>query len=165
MEFSGVTELTIERQGDTVLLRPVRPYWLSLMEEPLTDADFLCERPTSVLERLQETAGGQHWIVISAITFYEMLLGTAGRIASSRHGRLVGAFVSRPTAILPWDAAAAEKVTRIKRHLTAKGTPIGSNDTMIAGHALAADCVLVTNNTREFARVERLRVEDWVGGK
>jgi len=32
---------------------------------------------------------------------------------------------------------------------------------MIAGHALAADCVLVSNNLREFARVRELRVEDW----
>ncbi len=32
---------------------------------------------------------------------------------------------------------------------------------MIAGHALAAECVLVTNNTREFARVQGLRFEDW----
>ena len=41
------------------------------------------------------------------------------------------------------------------------GTPIGGNDIMIAGHALAAECVLVTNNTREFARVQGLRFEDW----
>jgi len=44
-EFKGVTELTIERRGDTILLRPVRPDWLSLMEEPPADADFLGERP------------------------------------------------------------------------------------------------------------------------
>jgi antitoxin VapB len=45
LEFQGVTELTIERQGDTILLRPVRPDWLSLMNEPRSDADFLLERP------------------------------------------------------------------------------------------------------------------------
>ena len=44
LEFQGMTELTIERQGDTILLRPVRPDWLSLMEEPSADADFLGER-------------------------------------------------------------------------------------------------------------------------
>jgi tRNA(fMet)-specific endonuclease VapC len=48
--------------------------------------------------------------------------------------------------------------------LTAKGTPIGGNDTMIAGHAIAADCVLVTNNLREFARADGLRAEDWTTG-
>ncbi|MDZ4382077.1 MAG: type II toxin-antitoxin system VapC family toxin [Parvibaculum sp.] len=119
------------------------------------------ERPPFVLERLQEAAEGQHRIVISVITYYEMLLGTVGRNASPRHARLVDAFVARLSAILPWDAAAAERATRIKQHLAAKGTPIGGNDIMIAGHALAAECVLATNNTREFARVEGLQIEDW----
>lgn len=119
------------------------------------------ERPASVLERLQESVDGQHQIVISVITYYEMLLGTVGRNASPRHARLVDAFVTRLSAILPWEAMAAERATLIKQELAAKGTPIGGNDIMIAGHALAAECVLVTNNTREFARVQGLRFEDW----
>lgn len=118
-------------------------------------------RPASVLEHLQRVAESQHQIVISVITYYEMLLGTVGRNASPRHARLVEAFVSRLSAILPWDAASAQRAMLIKQDLLAKGTPIGGNDTMIAGHALAADCVLVTNNTREFARIEGLRLEDW----
>jgi tRNA(fMet)-specific endonuclease VapC len=43
------------------------------------------------------------------------------------------------------------------------GTPIGNMDLLIAAHALAADAILVTNNTAEFARVPGLRIEDWVG--
>ena len=121
------------------------------------------ERPVSVLERLQEVAESQNQIVVSVITYYEMLLGTVDRNASPRHARLVEAFVARLSTVLPWDAAAAERATRIKQGLAAKGTPIGSNDIMIAGHALAAECVLVTNNTREFARVVGLKMEDWAG--
>lgn len=49
-EFQGVTELTIERRGDSILLRPVRPDWLSLAEEPPADADFLNERPDLIEE-------------------------------------------------------------------------------------------------------------------
>ncbi len=49
-EFPGVKELTIERQGDTILLRPVRPDWLSFVDEPLGDAEFLRERPDLVEE-------------------------------------------------------------------------------------------------------------------
>lgn len=119
------------------------------------------ERPASVLQRLQFATEGQNSIVISVITYYEMLLGTIGRNASPRHAALVEAFVSRLSAILPWESAAAEQATRIRQDLEAKGTPIGGNDTMIAGHALAAECVLVTNNTREFSLVPGLRVEDW----
>jgi tRNA(fMet)-specific endonuclease VapC len=42
------------------------------------------------------------------------------------------------------------------------GTPIGGNDLWIACHALAQRCVLVTNNVREFERVQGLRLENWV---
>lgn len=49
-EYQGVTELTIERQGDTILLRPVRPNWLSLTEEAPTDEDFLRDRPDLIEE-------------------------------------------------------------------------------------------------------------------
>ena len=45
--------------------------------------------------------------------------------------------------------------------LRAAGTPIGANDLWIASHALADDCTLVTNNTREFERVVGLRLENW----
>lgn len=122
------------------------------------------ERPAPVLERLQAAAGGQNSITISVITYYEMLLGTIGKSASPKHAALVEAFVARLSAILPWERQAAEESMRVRRELSAKGTPIGSNDSMIAGHALAVQCVLVTNNMREFARVGGLRVEDWVGG-
>ena len=119
------------------------------------------ERPPAVLDRLQQAVAYQNSIAISVITYYEMLLGAFGKNASPRHARLVEAFVARLSTILPWERAAAEQAMRVRRDLSAKGTPIGGNDVMIAGHALAADCVLVTNNTREFSRVVGLRVEDW----
>jgi tRNA(fMet)-specific endonuclease VapC len=46
--------------------------------------------------------------------------------------------------------------------LTKVGLVIGENDTAIAGHAIASECVLVTNNVREFSRVPGLPCEDWV---
>ncbi|PWR21282.1 type II toxin-antitoxin system VapC family toxin [Zavarzinia aquatilis] len=78
---------------------------------------FMRERPASVIERLQRAADRQHRIVISVITYYEMLLGTVGRHASPRHAKLVEAFVSRLSAILPWDSVAAEKSAAIRRDL------------------------------------------------
>lgn len=49
-EFQGVTELIIERQGDTILLRPVRPDWVSFADVPRSDDDFLVDRPDLVEE-------------------------------------------------------------------------------------------------------------------
>lgn len=74
---------------------------------------------------------------------------------------LVDAFCARLDAILPWDRAAVDATTDIKVALRLAGTPIGPNDTAISGHAIAAEAILVTNNTREFEQVAGLTLEDW----
>jgi len=70
-------------------------------------------------------------------------------------------FCARLDAILPWDRAAVDATTDIKVALRQAGTPIGPNDTAIAGHAVSVEAILVTNNTREFERVPGLKLEDW----
>ena len=120
------------------------------------------EQPEAVIKRLEQAVLRNHRIVVSAITYAEMRFGTIGREASPRHGQLVGAFCARLDAVLPWDRAAVDATTAIKAALAAAGTPIGPNDTAIAGHAIAAGAILVTNNTREFERVPDLVLEDWV---
>ncbi|MBC7667418.1 MAG: PIN domain-containing protein, partial [Gemmatimonadaceae bacterium] len=50
----------------------------------------------------------------------------------------------------------------IRAKLESVGTPIGGNDMLIAAHALAGDDILVTNNDREFSRVEGLSIENWL---
>ncbi|HPY42003.1 MAG TPA: VapC toxin family PIN domain ribonuclease, partial [Thiolinea sp.] len=67
----------------------------------------------------------------------------------------------RLDAVLPWDQAAIDEAAIIRRTLSDLGTPIGANDTAIAGHALAMNAVLVTNNLREFERAPNLVLEDW----
>ena len=57
--------------------------------------------------------------------------------------------------------AASAQTAQIRAALAAKGTPIGPYDTMIAGHARSLALVLVTNNLREFERVEGLRTANW----
>lgn len=120
------------------------------------------EQPLTVLQKLQSVVNKQHRIVISAITYQEMQFGLLGKKASQKHVELVAEFLKRVDEILPWDKKAVDATTEVKRDLMAKGTPIGGNDTAIAGHAIASGCVLVTNNTREFSRVENLKLEDWV---
>ncbi|WP_455921052.1 type II toxin-antitoxin system VapC family toxin [Pseudomonas putida] len=120
------------------------------------------ERPACVLQRLTQAATRNDRIVISAITYAEMRYGQIGKKASPHHKTLVDEFVRRLDAVLPWGQAAIDQTIEIKAQLTAAGTPIGQNDTAIAGHALAEQCTLVTNNTREFSRVAGLVYEDWV---
>ncbi|WP_418885495.1 type II toxin-antitoxin system VapC family toxin [Cronobacter dublinensis] len=103
-----------------------------------------------------------HRIGVSAITYSEMRCSATGPKSSPRHVHLVEEFCARLNAVLPRDRAAVDATTEIKVALRLAGTPIGPNDTAIAGHAIAAGAVLVTNNVREFERVPGLVLEDWV---
>ncbi|EIE0699677.1 type II toxin-antitoxin system VapC family toxin [Salmonella enterica] len=120
------------------------------------------EQPEAVLKHLEQTVLRRHRIVVSAITYAEMRFGCTGKKASPRHAQRVDAFCSRLDAVLPWDRAAVDATTEIRAVLAAAGTPIGSNDAAIAGHAIASGAILVTNNVREFERVPGLQYEDWV---
>jgi tRNA(fMet)-specific endonuclease VapC len=62
---------------------------------------------------------------------------------------------------LPFDDDSAEHYARIRADLVGKGTPIGSNDLLIAAIALSHHLILVTHNTNEFERVDGLQIEDW----
>lgn len=71
------------------------------------------------------------------------------------------AAVQRRFRVHAFDEASAEQAARARAQLERQGSPIGNIDTLIAGIALAQSLTLVTRNTREFERVEGLRVENW----
>ena len=64
--------------------------------------------------------------------------------------------------ILPFEAPADIVYGQLRAALEQIGRPIGGNDLLIAAHAMALDCVLVTDNEGEFARVEGLRWDNWL---
>ena len=120
------------------------------------------EQPSSVLEKLQSAVMNGHRVVISAITYQEMHYGLLGKKASPKHALLVAEFLKRIDEILAWDKQAVDATVLVQKQLMAEGLMIGHNDTPIAGHAISTGSILVTNNTREFARVNGLTFEDWV---
>jgi tRNA(fMet)-specific endonuclease VapC len=117
--------------------------------------------PPHLRERLQHHASAGDALVISAITYAELRYGAAAPRAPEALTVWIDALAQRLDAVLAWDAAAVEASVALMAHLLRAGTPIGANDTGIAGHAMAAGCILVTSNTREFLRVPDLTVEDW----
>ena len=120
------------------------------------------EKPLEVLQTLYQKVREGHLIVISAITYTELRFGAIGKKARPKHGLLVDQFVERIDEILPFDKVGVESATRVKKVLSEQGSPIGPNDTLIAGHALATDSVMITDNVKEFGRVPELRVENWI---
>jgi tRNA(fMet)-specific endonuclease VapC len=64
--------------------------------------------------------------------------------------------------VLPLDVPADAEYGGIRSTLESAGTPIGSNDLLIAAHARAIGATIVTANIAEFARIEGLSVQNWL---
>ena len=64
--------------------------------------------------------------------------------------------------VIPFETPADVAYAELRTQLERRGSPIGGNDLLIAAHALALDLTLVTANEREFSRVPKLRVENWL---
>lgn len=115
-------------------------------------------KPEIVIKRF--LAHNPDEMCISAITYGELMHGVE-KSQSTEKNRIALALFLSPITILEFGAEAAEEYGRIRADLEKKGTPIGSMDLLIAAHAKAERLIIVTNNTREFKRVEGLPVEDW----
>jgi tRNA(fMet)-specific endonuclease VapC len=111
-----------------------------------------------VAERLAEV--GEENVCTSIIVAAEIRFGNLKKRSAKLARQLKKICVA--IDILPFDHAAANSYAIVRWQLEATGRPIGANDLLIAAHALAADCTLVTNNMREFQRIERLVLENWL---
>ena len=100
-------------------------------------------------------------ICISAITYAELAHGVEKSLVRDRN-RIALTVLLSEIQIVPFDDLAAQVYGVVKADLQKKGTPIGPLDTLIAAHAKALNLTLVTNNTKEFARVDGLALDDWV---
>lgn len=115
-------------------------------------------RPPEVLARFREYRLGE--IGVCSVVAAELAYGVA-KSQSARNRSALEMFLA-PLEVLPFDQAAVWAYGELRASLEREGQPIGALNTMIAAHALSLDAPLVTNNTREFARVPGLRLENWV---
>jgi tRNA(fMet)-specific endonuclease VapC len=117
-------------------------------------------KPEHLADRLQTTAQN-HALALSSVVVAELLYGTRKKETPALE-RLVKLFIDN-FVIYDFDKKAAEAYALIRHELQRSGRIIGANDLFIAAHALSRDAVLVTNNIKEFERIERLKLENWVG--
>lgn len=115
-------------------------------------------RPLQVLNIFNQRA---EMLCVSAITQAELLHGAEKSQSREHNLRQVADFLSR-LEVLPYTSKAAAHYGDIRADLERKGTPIGINDLHIAAHARSEGLILVSKNLREFARVDGLRLENWV---
>ena len=115
-------------------------------------------KPEQVLRKLRIHDPSE--VCISSVTYAELIHGVE-KSAAVEKNRLALSMLMATIEILDFDVSAADCYGKIRAALEKKGTPIGPLDMMIAGHAVSLGYVIVTNNVREFTRVDNLRIENW----
>ena len=121
----------------------------------------LNERTSPVRARLDKAIRLNRPLAISSIVLFELWYGAGKNARPERNARRIADFLAGPIEILAFEPADAEEGGYIRATLERAGTPIGPYDLLVAAQARRRDALLVTANEREFARVPRLKFEDW----
>ena len=117
------------------------------------------KRPIGIIHKFKQFDVGE--IGVSTITVSELQSGVAKSKNRRSNEQRVEEFLS-PLEILPYDEIAASIYGDIRLQLEKCGEPIGPLDLLIAAQALSRKLVLITNNEKEFKRVNNLKVENWI---
>lgn len=130
---------------------------LRFMLDTDTSIYVIKNNPAEIREKFNEYC---EQLCISSITFMELFYGAENSQAQAKnHDRLMN-YAAR-LEVLDFSQKAAKHAGSIKSELKQKGIPIGSYDLQIAGHARAYGLTLITNNTKEFDRVDGLMLGNW----
>ena len=116
------------------------------------------KKPQEVFEKFKKLTLGD--VGISSITLAELQYGVEKSSNPEKNREALEKFLT-PIEIVEYGYEAGIKYGIIRAGLERRGTPIGPLDMLIASHAKSLDVVLVTNNVKEFDRVEGLRIENW----
>jgi tRNA(fMet)-specific endonuclease VapC len=117
-------------------------------------------KPAEVKEKFNQYEVGE--ICISSISVSELYYGVYKSQMVERNLQALALFLA-PLNIVDYDEKAAIVYGKIRSDLEVNGKVIGSLDMLIAAHAESIGVTLVTNNTKEFERVDGLKLENWVG--
>ena len=120
---------------------------------------ILKQKPFNVFQKF--TSIDSYSIAVSSITVAELMYGVHKSNSKDRNLLAVNELLNS-VQILDFDHNAASHFGTLKNSLLKKGTPIGPLDMLIAAHAISLNVVLVSNNLKEFNRVEGLLTENWV---
>ena len=116
-------------------------------------------RPIELKKKFNEYEVGE--ICISSIVVSELYFGVEKSQMVEKNKKALALFLSSLN-IVNYDEKCAIEYGKIRAELEQKGQAIGSLDMLIAAHAKSMGITLVTNNTKEFDRVDGLVVENWV---
>lgn len=118
------------------------------------------KRPDSVIEKLSELPNDE--VALSSISVFELQFGVESSQYRHQSQGALDHFLEPIQHILSIDRPVAAFAAKVRADLNRKGTPIGPYDILIAAVALCHGLILVSNNIKEFQRVDGLQLENWV---
>jgi tRNA(fMet)-specific endonuclease VapC len=132
---------------------------MSYMLDTNTCIYIMRQSSSKILERFRQESPAD--LTVSSITVAELKFGMEKSSRVRENLVALDKFL-QPFTLADFDVFAAAIYGKIRFELERKGTPIGPLDTLIAAHALSLGVTLVTNNLKEFKRVPKLKVENWL---
>jgi len=121
-------------------------------------SDLVRNPQGKVAQRIRKVGEGR--VCTSIIVAAELRYGAAQK-GSARLSQQLEAVLS-VLEVLSFEPPADAIYATLRAGIEEAGTPIGAHDMLIAAHALALGCTIVTNNEKEFARVRDLSRENWL---
>jgi len=121
-------------------------------------SDLIRHPQGKVVQHIRQV--GEARVSTSIIVAAELRYGAAKK-GSTRLSTQLEAVLSA-LDVLPFESPADALYASLRAGLETAGTPIGANDLLIAAHALALGCTIVTDNEKEFGRVRGLARENWL---
>jgi tRNA(fMet)-specific endonuclease VapC len=122
---------------------------------------ILRQQPVALLSRLQGWSAAGEAVVVSAISYAELVAAALLTAERDRHMRLVAEFSARLDAIVPWDSSAVETYTTLQYQLLQEHRTLNMNDVMIAAHAISLQARLFSGSARSFAAIAGLDLQLW----
>ncbi len=117
--------------------------------------------PLHLVRRLAQVPSADQYT--TAVTLGELLYGAAKRSSLQLVDR-IRSLIPQLTAVLAFDASAAEIYGPLRAQLESEGRRLDEPDLRIASIALSRDLILISGNVRHFSRVPGLRLENWLAG-
>jgi tRNA(fMet)-specific endonuclease VapC len=119
----------------------------------------------NVRRRLKRAVSRESVILLSSIVAFELWYGVAKSQRKDSNTQRLETFLGGPLEWALFDEDDARAAGTVRAELETVGRPVGAYDVLLAGQARRRGATLVTSNTKEFARVQGLKWEDWAASR
>jgi tRNA(fMet)-specific endonuclease VapC len=119
----------------------------------------------NVRRRFKRAVARESVILLSSIVAFELWYGVAKSRRKDSNTQRLETFLGGPLEWALFDEDDARAAGTVRAELETVGRPVGAYDVLLAGQARRRGATLVTSNTKEFARVQGLKWEDWAASR